>query len=344
MISKAIEKFNIFSSESIIRNKPINLIDEDLALFKNEIKRNFKKVEYLKLKNAMILCNGVVFKDKLYLKEYFNTSRIKLRHYIKYYILFFLNYIFSYKKIKLDKAILITDHYSGSFFHWFGDVLQKLELIKNKKNLNSYTIIFPYETISEYAEYTLVKYNLNYIILNKYRKATINELIILPHLSSPTGNFRPELVTRIRNRFRIRDDINKNLRIFISREKAERRKLLNEYELIPVLKKYNFKIVYMEELNFRSQIELISKANILIGLHGAGLTNMLWLPKKSKVLEIRARNDNSNNCYFSLASALGLDYYYLLSKNKEYKNIYDAELFVDLKDFKRTIEIIINDQ
>ena len=35
----------------------------------------------------------------------------------------------------------------------------------------------------------------------------------------------------------------------------------------------------------------------------------------SKILEIRSSGDRYRNCYFALASSLGHDYYYVLSKN-----------------------------
>jgi hypothetical protein len=38
------------------------------------------------------------------------------------------------------------------------------------------------------------------------------------------------------------------------------------------------------------QIELFSKTTILIGMHGAGLSNMLFMPQNSTVIEITAHN------------------------------------------------------
>ena len=38
------------------------------------------------------------------------------------------------------------------------------------------------------------------------------------------------------------------------------------------------------------QVELFSKTSILIGMHGAGLSNMLFMPPESTVVEITAQN------------------------------------------------------
>ncbi|MHA7131112.1 hypothetical protein [Algoriphagus namhaensis] len=40
---------------------------------------------------------------------------------------------------------------------------------------------------------------------------------------------------------------------------------------------------------------------------------MLFLPDHSSVVEFRHREDSISHCYFNLASALGLNYYYTLN-------------------------------
>ena len=63
-------------------------------------------------------------------------------------------------------------------------------------------------------------------------------------------------------------------------------------------------------------------AKYLISNHGAGLTNMLFMKAGGNVLELRHRGDKHNNCYFSLASTLRLNYYYQLCDSEN--NIEDA--------------------
>ncbi|HCX74482.1 MAG TPA: hypothetical protein DHU93_02695 [Algoriphagus sp.] len=101
-------------------------------------------------------------------------------------------------------------------------------------------------------------------------------------------------------------------KIYISRENAAHRKVLNEKEVIKKLKSKGFEIVYFEHLTVREQIEIMMETKILVGLHGAGLVNMLYMPKNGKVLEFRNENDCwvLSQSFYSLASFLGHDYYY----------------------------------
>ena len=52
------------------------------------------------------------------------------------------------------------------------------------------------------------------------------------------------------------------------------------------------------------------------------------MKKKSKVIEIRSDGDDSNNCFFSLASDMEHDYFYFLA-NPTNNNFYETDLHVD---------------
>ena len=57
---------------------------------------------------------------------------------------------------------------------------------------------------------------------------------------------------------------------------------------------------------FRSQLTLIQNSDILVGLHGAGLTHLLFLPDWAEVLELYNCDDVA--CYRDLARLRGLGY------------------------------------
>ena len=143
--------------------------------------------------------------------------------------------------------------------------------------------------------------------------------------SSPTGNYNEESINELRNNFlKSISESEKDQKIYISRNKASKRRLLNEYKLSSILDSFGIKTIYAEELSFEDQIKIFSKTSLLIGVHGAGLTNMLFMSPNTIVLEFRFENDTNNNCYFSLASALNINYYYCLGF-KQNEDIYLEE-------------------
>ena len=68
-----------------------------------------------------------------------------------------------------------------------------------------------------------------------------------------------------------------------------KRKIVNEKELIEVSREtfptFTIEGVRLESLHFRTQVQKVSRTDLLVGMHGAGLTHALFLPKHSGVIE-----------------------------------------------------------
>jgi capsular polysaccharide biosynthesis protein len=100
--------------------------------------------------------------------------------------------------------------------------------------------------------------------------------------------------------------------------------------------KHGFEIIYAEKLSLKDQISLMSETRTVVSLHGAALTNMIFLPENSEVIELRNFGDSKTNCYFNLANALGLKYYYTLNKGNSADSI-TADFTIDLKALENVI-------
>jgi capsular polysaccharide biosynthesis protein len=66
-------------------------------------------------------------------------------------------------------------------------------------------------------------------------------------------------------------------RVYISRKLADKRKAHNELAVELLMRKHGFEIVHPENISLKAQIELMAKTQILVSLHGAALTNMLFM-------------------------------------------------------------------
>lgn len=66
------------------------------------------------------------------------------------------------------------------------------------------------------------------------------------------------------------------------------------------------------------------------------------MPEGKTVVELRLARDAHNNCYFSLASALSLRYYYLLAgpadgSDADQSDIHSRDVQVDLSSLERVV-------
>lgn len=90
------------------------------------------------------------------------------------------------------------------------------------------------------------------------------------------------------------------------------RKLINETELIESVKKavphLHLEIVDFAAFSFAEQLRIVRETDLLIGVHGAGLTHTMFLPPGSAVVEILP-GDFAHLGFRNLAQMLGHQYY-----------------------------------
>jgi hypothetical protein len=111
------------------------------------------------------------------------------------------------------------------------------------------------------------------------------------------------------------------------------RELLNEEEVFNFFqKKYpELTWVIFDVLSIEDTATLFSKAAKIIAPHGAGLTNMIFAPKGTEILEFMPASD-PNLCYWHLSEMLGHSYTMLpVPCNKQNSMIVDISLFEMLK-------------
>lgn len=111
----------------------------------------------------------------------------------------------------------------------------------------------------------------------------------------------------------LRHQFKSSTRIYISREKADRRKVINESEVINLINNYGFTAYHLEELSIIEQIYLFNKAECIISPHGAGLVNMVYCSKPFKVLELYPLNYHDSS-FRILAQILDCTYDFLICR------------------------------
>ncbi|XP_075854956.1 EGF domain-specific O-linked N-acetylglucosamine transferase isoform X2 [Microcebus murinus] len=101
------------------------------------------------------------------------------------------------------------------------------------------------------------------------------------------------------------------IRVTILARSTEYRKILNQHELVNALKTVSmFEVQVVDykykELSFLEQLRVTHNTDVFIGMHGAGLTHLLFLPDWAAVFELY--NCEDERCYLDLARLRGVHY------------------------------------
>ncbi|MDD4600824.1 hypothetical protein SDC9_11413 [bioreactor metagenome] len=202
--------------------------------------------------------------------------------------------------------------YSNCYYHWMFDVLPRLHLLRqsgitcDKYLVNWDGLSFQTETL------TMLGVPENKLIKSKpdlYLKA---QRLVIPSLSTHAGYVPEWVCSSLRSELlcgMVSEPIEEFRKIYISRDDAIHRHVVNEKELITFLSDFGFSAVLPGSLSLAEQISIFSSAQVVIAPHGAGLTNLLFCNPGTKVIEFFSPNYVRHH-YWWLANHLGLDYYY----------------------------------
>jgi capsular polysaccharide biosynthesis protein len=73
-------------------------------------------------------------------------------------------------------------------------------------------------------------------------------------------------------------------RLYVSRADAPRRRLLNEDKVLEVLAPSGFECVVPGQMPFEEQVRTFAEADVVVGICGAGLANMVFMPPGGTVV------------------------------------------------------------
>ncbi|BDS07640.1 hypothetical protein NT6N_26800 [Oceaniferula spumae] len=237
----------------------------------------------------------------------------------------------------------------SQYFHWFWDELPRL--YSALPHLPPDTRFLVAEEICDYQKDSLKALGVlpELCLFQNHHTDSIVERLWFPTASghSEQAAVSPMIAKQLRKALvdKLGHHENKGTRrVFISRASARRRILINENELAEHVTKLGFEIVHAEKLEFTEQVKLFSECSIVLAQHGAGLTNMLFVPENCKVLEIHGPRVTRIH-YWMMTRALGLEYDCFVGTDVEHSiDENEPDFKVDVPKFEAWLKQVLNNK
>lgn len=96
-------------------------------------------------------------------------------------------------------------------------------------------------------------------------------------------------------------------RVFLSRQDAPARKLLNHDQIEDLLKAFGFELVLPGSLSISEQAALFRHAETIVSVHGAALANLVFAHPQLKLIELLP-NNHIQPTFWTLGQQLGIDH------------------------------------
>ncbi len=128
-------------------------------------------------------------------------------------------------------------------------------------------------------------------------------------------------------------------RIYVSRNDAGKRRVLNEAELMPILEKHKVEVIRARDLSLLEQAQAFDSAELVVGPHGAGLSNVLFCRSDASMLELLPSSRVGPGPFHSVAAAAGASYWCLHGTRQDESSTDDvhADFIVDASQLDRAL-------
>lgn len=202
------------------------------------------------------------------------------------------------EKTKLKNVILFDGDVGLNYFHFFSDVLNKYWALKEYNvKIEDYVFVVN-EKLANTKYFNCVKRTrelskLNWYIQKETEFIKCDKVIVVKPW--PYKNKYWMNSTKLLNEFK---KIQGPQKIFINRHPNKGRNIKNIEEIKVIFQNHGFLIVDTDNWELEKQIGLFSTVTHLVGIHGAGMTNLMFCPEGFKVLEIFPSNSVCSHYYW----------------------------------------------
>lgn len=331
----------------VLRKLPENFDDNHLCYFEPNLKINIPEPGWKRIsKKMLLLSNGIVINGLHVEKEsLLYNSRLKDIGGITTLLKLIAKSVAmgQISRAKDDgPSVTIVNEWSNNFFHWFTEALPKLYCFL--QNEAKPTILLPANHAFSFQKRSLEMLGFRYKYF--YGKGLVCNNVYLPFRLSPSSaQYNPEVLKQLVLQLKAGTslEMQKGERIYVTRAKANKRKIINEQDVLDKVKSFGFDVIDFEDYNLDEQISIMHNAKILVSMHGAGLTNLIFCKSGSGVLELSLKNQVMDKCYFNLANAMDLIYYYQFCESDNNLNDYhNADILVDTNKLEINLDKMIS--
>ena len=242
--------------------------------------------------------------------------------------------IFKKKPVELEKAILVKYNWNN-YYHFFSDLLPQLYLCDDNAIAENVPLIVPANYnrlpfVADFFKYFPLKRKI--IVQSPGQYFQVKELYVAKDFL--LGNYPSILREKViaQNIADLSPEINSPELLYITRKKGTKRSISNADEIEKIAVERGFTVIDPGDYNWIQQVKLFSEVKKIIGVHGAGLTNILFCKNNDvQLFEIFPGNGIIPEHYENMSKKLGYRYASMTGNglNSEQTFSVDKSLFVE---------------
>ncbi|WP_316745246.1 glycosyltransferase family 61 protein [Pedobacter antarcticus] len=334
---------------------PLNICDEDRDKYLPHLSYTLNEQRVKYLKNVFVTSSGFCMNNKGLIKESHHNYPVQINDYRNEAAKCYYDAVDNPENLIVlddDKTYLAIHHPWFNYYHWICESIFRLWMVRKK--LDTLILILPeYYRDADFIMGSIEPFNIKNIFFVPNGKSLLVKNLCLPQIKPECDSYNGMHVRQIRRFYSnyvltVKPLItNRVERLYVSRKLAGRRAITNEDEILTIIEKYNFEIFYPEKHSFLEQVAIFSRVRYLVGTHGSGLTNMLFMGSGTSLLELHKNKtndlDHSSPLFWYMAEALGIKYYHQLCDTHGREDYFEGDYIIDARNFEKNLLKMLND-
>lgn len=328
---------------------PLNINDIDRHRYLPHLSYTLKEQRIKYFNNVFLTFSGLCMNSKGLIKECHHNYPVQIDDYRSEAAKYYYDALDNPDNVIVlddDNTYLAIHHPWFNYYHWICESIFRLWMVRKK--LDKLILILPeYYRDADFIMGSIEPFNIKNIFFIPNGKSLLIKNLCLPQIKPECDSYNGMQVRQIRSYYSkyvstIRPSVTKIQRLYVSRKLAGRRAIINEDEIITIIKKYNFDIFYPEKHSFLEQVAIFSTVKYLVGTHGSGLTNMLFMGPGTSLLELHKDKtnelDHPSPLFWYMAEALGIKYYHQLCDTPGREDYFEGDYLIDADRFEKNLQ------
>ncbi len=295
-------------SQKIYSELFVNCNFSSLSLTCNHLKGNFfsDSFYYFPITN-----NNETF-SSLYLRDFNNLSHFYTKK-------FFDNFIEKKNSLKTFNNVFILGSNSGN--NYYSNLLQFLPRIffNNRSNIK---LAIHRNSSNKYREFirsilNSLKIEFNFIYLD-------DDFYYFQDSEFPQFMSLNDSIKILKNFFKPKTNSDNSKKIYVTREDSNYRKIINEGDVVTLLRENGYRVINPQLYSIEEQIEIFTDAEKIIAPYGSNLANLIFCKPGTEIIEITPHFTTDENIfsdrYSNLSQINDLKHYKIFADTIDVKN------------------------
>jgi hypothetical protein len=333
---------------------PLNLSDQDKFMFEPYLSYELRPQKIKKMRNVFITFSGFCMNNKGLIKECHHDYPVQYNNYENEAAQYYYDVIDHPENLITldDDSIYLAIHHPWfNYYHWICESIFRLWLVR--KHLHKLVLVLPeYYKNADFIMGSLEPFNLKNIFYIPRGKSLMVKNLCLPQIKPICDSYNSNQIKQVGSFYKNyvlnekKVPVDKTDKLYVTRQLAPRRKIMNENVILPIVEKYGFTIFYPENFTFLEQVAIFSGVKYLVGTHGSGLTNLLFMEKGTSLLELHKNKTNELDhpgfLFWYMAEALEINYYHQVCETYGKEDYFEGDYIVDADLFETNLIKMLN--